>query len=167
MDIKAFIEFSKPFLEGTKETFKIMMDSDLKVHSPSIKVDNKPKGEITSLIGMNGTVHKEGKDLEFKGLIAFSFSKEVYLKMASAMLMQEYDDFCEDIEDTGSEIANIVMGNAKKVLAEQGYKIGMSSPTTIKGIGHEIKYPSKNQVIETIISSEFGDFSFEICYSES
>jgi len=82
-------------------------------------------------------------------------------------MMQEFDDYCEDMEDTGSEIANIVMGNAKKVLANEGYKIGMSTPTRIKGIDHEIKYPANTIVIETTISSALGEFTFDICYRES
>jgi chemotaxis protein CheX len=59
------------------------------------------------------------------------------------------------------------MGNAKKVLATQGYKIGMSTPTRVKGLNHEIKYPSNTTVIETSMSSALGDFVFDICYREN
>jgi chemotaxis protein CheX len=167
MNIESYLKFSKPFIEALKETFKVMLSTELNPHSPKMKTGNKASGEITAMIGMTGTVEKDGKSQDFNGLIALSFTKEVYLKIASAMLMQEFDDYCEDMEDTGAEIANIVMGNAKKVLATQGYKIGMSTPTRIKGKDHEIKYPSGTTVIETSISSNLGDFTFDICYREN
>ncbi len=118
------------------------------------------------MIGMNGTLSQNGKDSEFNGLIALSFSKEVYLKIASAMLMQDFTDYNEDNEDVGAEIANIVMGNAKNALVAQGYKIGMSSPTRIKGKDHEIKYPNNTTVIETVMKTPWGDFTFDICFRE-
>lgn len=167
MNIESYLKFSKPFIEALKDTFKVMLSTDINPHSPKMKTGNKASGEITAMIGMTGTVEKDGKSQDFNGLIALSFTKEVYLKIASAMLMQEFDDYCEDMEDTGAEIANIVMGNAKKVLATQGYKIGMSTPTRIKGKDHEIKYPSGTTVIETSISSHLGDFTFDICYREN
>ena len=167
MNIDSYLNFSKPFIDALKDTFKIMLFTEITAHSPKLKTTNKAHGEITAIIGMNGTIEKNGKVQDFNGLIALSFSKEVYLNLASAILMQEFTDYHEDMEDTGPEIANIVMGNAKKVLATNGYKIGMSTPTRIKGKDHEIKYPKNTMVIETSISSTLGDFMFEICYRDS
>ncbi len=167
MNIESYVKFSRPFIDALKETFKVMVSTDITPHSPRLKSDSKARGEITAMIGMNGVIEKNGQQLKFNGLIALSFSKEVYLKIASAMMMQEFTDYHEDMEDTGAEIANIVMGNAKKVLAEQGYKIGMSTPTRIKGKDHEIKYPSNTVVVETSISSDHGEFTFDICYQEA
>jgi chemotaxis protein CheX len=166
MNVESYIKFSRPFIEALKETFKVMMSMDITPHSPRVKNDTMARGEITAMIGMNGTVEKNGKQHEFNGLIALSFKKEVYLKIASAMLFQEFEDYSDEIEDTGSEIANIVMGNAKKTLATQGYKIGMSTPTRIKGKDHEIRYPNGTVVIETTIGGPMGEFSFDICYRE-
>jgi chemotaxis protein CheX len=167
MNIESYVKFSRPFIDALKETFKVMVSTEITPHSPRLKSDSKARGEITAMIGMNGVIEKNGQQLKFNGLIALSFSKEVYLKIASAMMMQEFTDYHEDMEDTGAEIANIVMGNAKKVLAEQGYKIGMSTPTRIKGKDHEIKYPSNTVVVETSISSDHGEFTFDICYQEA
>jgi len=167
MNIESYVKFSKPFIDALKDTFKVMMSTEITTHSPKMKTDAKAHGEITAMIGMTGTVEKDGKQQDFNGLIALSFNKPTYLKIASAMLMQEFTDYHEDMEDTGAEIANIVMGNAKKVLVTQGYKIGLSTPTSIKGVDHQIKYPANTIVIETSISSALGDFVFDICYREN
>lgn len=166
MNVESYLKFSKPFIDALKDTFKVMMSTDITAHSPRMKTDNKAKGEITAMIGMTGTIERNGKIQDFNGLIALSFTKQAYLKISSTMLMQEFTDYHEDMEDTGSEIANIVMGNAKKVLATQGYQIGLSTPTSIKGVNHQIKYPANTVVIETSISCSLGDFAFDICYRE-
>lgn len=163
---KHYLEFSRPFIEALKETFEVMMSSSIKGKSPRIKTDQLTSAEITSVIGMNGSVDRDGEKKSFRGQIGVSFSKPVFLKVASAMLMEEFTEYNEDIADTGAEIVNIVMGNAKKALAKSGYEIGMATPTTIIGKEVEIKYPKSTTVVETTIESEFGEFVFEICYLE-
>lgn len=163
---QSFINFSRPFIDGLKETFSTMMQTELKAHSPKVKDSAVTLGEYSAIIGMNGTVTKEGATKDFRGQIGISFSESVFLKVASAMLMEEYTEYCEDIADTAGEIVNIVMGSAKKALAPQGYEIGMATPSTIRGKNVEIKYPKGTTTIETTIESALGQFVFEICYQE-
>ena len=82
---KNFIEFSKPFVDGLKETFSVMVQTELRAHSPSIKGHNLTKGEFTSIIGMNGKVEKNGESKSFRGLIGLSMNMDVFLKVASNM----------------------------------------------------------------------------------
>ena len=163
---KHFVEFSKPFIDNLKDMFKMMLQTDVKVHTPQIKKNSIAKGDITSLIGMNGTVEKNGESISFKGLMALTFSEEIYVKLAGRMLMEEYTEYCDDIADAGSEICNIIMGNSKSGLSQLGFKIGMASPSTIKGANHEVKYPPKAIVIEIMCSADVGDFVLELCYQE-
>ena len=162
-----FLQFSKPFLDALKETFTMMVQCNLTTHSPSVKSSTTAKGDITALIGMNGLLETNGEDKPFKGLMAISWPEEVYIKMASKMLMEEYTEFNSEIADSGAEIVNIVMGNAKAQLANQGFKIEMATPSTVKGKDHELKYPTNTTVIEITCSSECGDFVLEICYQEN
>lgn len=165
---KNYINFSKPFVDALKETFSVMMQADLTVHSPSIKEGSKTPGDITAVIGMNGTLVKEGQeDKDFKGQLLVSFKEDVYLKIASAMLMEEFTEYNDEVADVGGEIVNIVMGNAKKTLIPTGYEVGMATPSTIRGVDVEIKYPSKTTVIQSKIESSLGEFFLEICYQEN
>ncbi len=166
-DVKDFLVFAQPFINALKQTFKVMMNSDIKMHSPQIKKDRKANGDITATIGMNGLFEKGDQKTKFRGMVALSWKEDVYLKMASAMLLTEYKVYCEDVADAGAEIINIVMGNAKKDLNPMGYKIEMASPSTIRGISHELRYPTTTHVIESVVNSNFGDFTFEICFQES
>lgn len=164
---KNFIEFSKPFIDGLRETFELMMSAQIRPSSPKIKDSALTRGEFTSIIGMNGKLTQDGQSKDFKGLIGLSFEKDVFLKVAGALLMEEYEDVTEEISDTGAEIVNIIMGHAKKALAPKGYEIGMATPSTIRGKNVEIRYPKSTTVIETLIESDLGNFILEICYQEN
>lgn len=161
-----FVQFSKPFVDALKETFSLMAQTEITAHSPTIKQGNVAKGDISALIGMNGKVEKDGEEKDFKGLLVISWPEDVYIKFASRMLFEEYTEYCEEISDSGAEIANIVMGNAKGQLNPEGYKIDMASPSTVRGKNHEIKYPPNTTVIAITITADIGDFTLEICYME-
>jgi chemotaxis protein CheX len=161
-----FIKFSKPFIDGLSDTFKVMMDTEVKAHSPKVKTSNIATGDISALIGLNGVFENDGNKKSFKGLLVLSWSEEFYIKMASKMLMEEYTEYSEEIQDVGAELSNIVMGNAKGVLNPMGYKIEMASPSTVRGKQHEVIYPQNTTVIEITITSDMGQFMMELCYQE-
>lgn len=161
-----FASFAKPFIEALSDTFTTMVNTPVKAHSPKIKESAVAHGDISAIIGMNGELERDGKIKDFKGLLVLSWKEDVYLKVAGSMLFEEYTEWCDDVSDSGAEISNIVMGNAKNGLVPLGFKIGMATPTTIKGANHEIKYPAKATVIEITISCDFGDFTMELCYQE-
>lgn len=162
-----FVQFSKPFVDALKETFSLMAQTEITAHSPEIKSGTVARGDISALIGMNGKLERDGEVKDFKGLLVISWPEDVYIKFASRMLFEEYTEYCDEISDSGAEIVNIVMGNAKGELNPQGYKIEMASPSTVRGKSHEIKYPPNTIVVATTISSDIGDFTLEICYLES
>jgi len=162
-----FVNFSKPFLDALTDTFEMMVQTEIKAHSPKIKDKPTAKGDITALIGMNGKVIRDGVEKDFKGLMAISWPEALYIKLAGRMLFEEYTEYCDDIADSGAEICNIVMGNAKNGLTPLGYKIEMATPSTVRGKQHEIKYPTKTTVIDITISCDLGDFTLELCYQES
>jgi chemotaxis protein CheX len=161
-----FVKFSKPFLDALKDTFEMMVQTNINPHSPSIKTNSVATGDISSMIGMNGVVEVDGETKDFKGLMVISFPEDIYIKLASRMLFEEYTEYCDEISDTGAEICNIVMGNAKNGLTSLGYKIEMASPSSVRGKDHEIKYPPKTTVISMKIGCDLGDFSLELCYQE-
>ncbi len=162
-----FVQFSKPFIDALKDTFEMMVQTKLETLSPKIKTTAVANGDITALIGMNGSVARDGAEKDFKGLLAISWPEDVYVKLAGRMLFEEYTEYCDDISDSGAEICNIIMGNAKSGLTPLGYKIEMATPSTVKGKNHEIKYPNGTTVIEIEISCDVGNFTLELCYQEN
>jgi chemotaxis protein CheX len=165
-DIAQFIAFSKPFIDAAKNIFKTMASATIETGKPFIKESNISKGDYSSIIGMNGMCEREGKTCEFKGQLVLSFPKSTFLKVSSAMLFEEFTEVNEENSDTAAEIINMIMGNAKRDLTPLGYKMGMATPSTVSGIGHEIKYLKGLKVIVIPMLCEHGEFFIEICYEE-
>ncbi len=161
-----FASFSKPFIMALKETFEVMVQTKVTPHSPKLKTTLSATGDISALIGMNGKVDRDGVQKDIKGLLCITWPEDVYVKLAGRMLFDEFEAYCEEIADSGAEICNIVMGNAKNEIAQMGYKIEMATPSTIRGKNHEIKYPSGSTVVEITMTTDVGDFRLEICYQE-
>lgn len=163
---ETFIKFSSPFIKSTKNTFLTMMQTEITLHSPQIKTDAHAGADLTALIGMSGAVKIGAESKEFRGLLALCFSKKIYVKLASRMLGEEYTELVPDIADAGSEIANIFLGGSKQELLSLGIQLQLTSPSTIRGLDHEISYPKGSTTVRTIVSCDLGDFYLDLCYQD-
>lgn len=163
---KRFFEFGKPFILGAKSVFETMVFTSIQTGKPILKDSNQSRGEISSVMGIMGTFKRDGAEEPFKGMFVLSFPKQTYLKIAGAMLMEDFTEVNEENEDVGAEISNIITGNAKRSLADLGYAINMSIPSTISGVDHTIKYPAATHVILIPVNCDHGEFFMEICYHD-
>lgn len=163
---KRYLDFCKPFIDAVKEVYGTMMGTEVKPGKPSIKEGKVSHGDISSIMGINGTYTGTSGNKKFKGSLVLSWPEPIYVKSAGAMLMEEFEEFTDEISDVGMEICNITMGNAKKVLAEQGYNIEMSIPTSVRGKNHEIKAQEGIVTIGTPLECDFGTFYIELSYED-
>ncbi len=161
-----YLEFCKPFIDAVKDLYDTMMSTQLKAGTPFFKTDVKPYGDITALMGINGTVDKDGVKKAFKGNMILSWPMESYIKSANAMMMEEYTEMNEEIADVGMEISNITTGNAKKVLAEMGYLIEMATPTTVNGKDYQLRSAGNTRTIHIPFESDLGTFFIELNYED-
>ena len=161
-----FIEFSKPFVEAAKNVFQTMVFTKLEAGKPTIKLENRSKGDVSAILGATGEVERDGKKIPYKGMLVISWPYETYIKIASAMLMETYTEYNDEISDVGGEICNMIMGNAKRDLAGMGYSSNMAIPSMIEGSNHSLAYPQGTSVILIPISSAHGPFYLELCYIE-
>lgn len=163
---KRYLDFCKPFIDAIKDVYSTMMSTELKPGTPSIKTGSVSHGEFSSIMGINGVYENSNEKKGFRGSLALSWPEQVYLKSASAMLMEDFTAFTEEIADVGMEICNITMGNAKKILSQEGYLIEMSIPTSVRGKDHEIKAQNGVVTIATPLDSELGAFWIELSYED-
>ena len=161
-----FIEFSRPFIEAAKNVFETMVFTKLEPGKPQVKKDSTSCGDVSAVLGLSGVVSKDGEDKNYRAMLVMSFPYETYLKVAGAMLMEEYTEFNEEIRDVGGEITNMIMGNAKRELGGMGYTSNMAIPSIIEGKSHTIKYPNSSTVILIPINCAHGEMFIEICYAE-
>lgn len=165
-ELNNFVDFARPFIEASKNVFETMVFTKLEPQKPVLKTDSTSKGDVSAVLGLSGVVEKNGVKLPYKAMLVLSWPYPTYLKVASAMLMDNFTQYNDEIADVGGEICNMIMGNAKRDLATMGYTSNMAIPSMIEGAGHNIKYPSKTTVVLITMNTAHGPFFMELCYKE-
>ncbi|MBF0314515.1 MAG: chemotaxis protein CheX [Oligoflexia bacterium] len=164
MGAQRFIEFSRPFVQASKVIFETMIATKIEAGKPSIKKDQRPRGDISAVIGLTGMYEGKEGDGPIRGMMVISWPMSTYVKIANAMLMESFTEYSDAISDTGAEISNMILGNAKRDLKALGYSLDMTIPSTISGQGHTISYPIDTTVVLIPIISAHGEFYMELCF---
>jgi len=99
---------------------------------------------ISGVIGLAGT---------HKGVLAIHFPHKVACAITTSFLGMDVEEINEDVEDAIGEIANMLGGNVKSILSENGRDIDLSLPSTISG---------KEYVFQTIKSAERTEIPFKV-----
>ena len=138
-------EHINPFIRSVIDTFDTMVSC--KMHRGEIMLKPRCHREhpISGVIGMSGGA---------AGTVVINLSKEVALKAASTMLMDDIKEINDDVIDAVGELANMVAGQAKAELAE--FDLSISLPNVVTGERHGICFPSSAQPITVPFSSDFG-----------
>ncbi len=145
MDVK----YVNPFVESVIENFSQFTGITPEKKGISVFKKKNPKTEISAVIGITGSL---------SGSAVISFPKNIALKVASSMLMDEKNDINDEVKDAIGEFANISIGKARNVIVDGGANIKISPPTIIVGKDHQIFFPPNIPVLEVIFDSDLGEF---------
>jgi chemotaxis protein CheX len=148
MDVK----YINPFIESVLANLKQFGNIEAEKESLDIFKDKQTKTEISSIIGITGNL---------KGSAVISFPKPLAIKIASSMLMDDnITEVNNEVKDAIGEFSNIVIGNARNKIVDNGINIKISPPTIVVGENHKIFFPPNIPVIEVIFNA--GDSKFYI-----
>lgn len=146
MDVK----YINPFIDAVKNLFSTMINVPFTLGPPSLKKTTLPTHEISSIIGLSGTV---------SGCVVINLSEPVALQMVSYLIGDEVTEIDADCTDAIGEIANMIAGNAKTDFPVSGTTISVPSVVTGK---HKVSYPSGLPIISIPCSTEKGELVIEV-----
>jgi chemotaxis protein CheX len=146
MDVK----YINPFITAVKKLFNNMIEVPFKLGKPSLKKGSVPAYEISSIIGLSGTV---------TGCVVINLSREIALQLVSALIGEEVTDLDDDCTDAIGEIANMIAGNAKTDFPCEGTSI--SVPSVVVG-KHKVSYPSGLPIIAIPCITDKGELVIEV-----
>ncbi len=147
-------EIAKAFISAAANTLSTMAGITPEAGTLFVKQNHDAFGEFSAVIGVTG---------EHKGSICLTFTREGALYAARAMLGDAVEDLEQDAVDTVGEISNMVSGQARAILAEQGVVLQGSTPTIITGEKHRITHLSKTPVLCIPFTMQEGGFTVEFC----
>jgi chemotaxis protein CheX len=149
-------EIINPFLNSMVNILHDMAGTEAKPGKIFLKKTSKAGGDVTGIIGLAGE--------STRGSLAVSFPEPVILFITSKMLGETYSSLEPIVIDMVCEIVNMVLGSAKQVLSENGYRFEMAIPSTVAGRGHTITHKTDGPVIVVPFDTEAGDFYIEVCF---
>jgi chemotaxis protein CheX len=152
------VQFINPVLTAVKNTFMQMAGlSNLGMGKPTvIKNYELARGVVTGIMTMTGK--------SARASIALTFTESAALSIASKMLPDNHTSVNGMVGDLVGELANIVMGDAKRQLEEKGLNFEMSLPIIIIGKEHLIAHKANAPVIRVPFTTQAGEFCVEAVY---
>jgi chemotaxis protein CheX len=113
------------------EVFSTMLGMDVTPGEATIsRSEPEFHANVVALLGLTG---------EWSGSGQISADPLFACRIASQMLMAEYESINEDVLDAVAEIANMVVGNIKNLLEEKLGPMGLSTPTIVFGGSFETR----------------------------
>ena len=152
------VAFINPFIESTLRSLDMMAGIQAEKVGLELKEDLITTYDVSAIIGLTG---------ETSGSIIISMPGSLACKIASNMLMEEITSMNKNVEDAIGEIGNIVVGDARRSLIQDGHQLSISIPTVVIGVGHKISRSGDVPCIAIPFSTEFGDFEVNVGLREN
>jgi chemotaxis protein CheX len=93
-----------------------------------------------------------------------SFARPTVTAIARRVLVEVADAPKDElVPDCMGEIANVVAGQAKALLAESPYHFRFGTPTVLSGPGLEVSERPDAECLVVLFSSDLGDFALQLC----
>ena len=151
------VAFINPFIESTLRSLDMMAGIQAEKAGLEAKEDLVTTYDISAIIGITG---------ETSGSIIISVPEGLACKIASNMLMEEITTLDKSVEDAIGEIGNIVVGDARRSLIQDGFSLNISVPTVVVGAGHKISRAASVPCIGIPFTTAFGDFEVNVGLQE-
>ena len=143
-----------PFINATTNVLSTMAFVVCRAGKPYLKKDDKAKGDVTGVIGITG---------DSNGTIAVTFDQGSILKIVSNMFGEEMTELDHEISDAVGELVNMISGQARRELEENGRLFHAAIPTVISGRGHCVTHYTDGPKIAIPFTTDDGSFTIEVC----
>lgn len=149
------VELAKPFIKAAVDVLSMMAMITPKPGKPYVKKGKTAVGDVTGLVGITG---------DMSGTISITFTKSCAVTIVKNMLGDDVQDILQDVQDAVGEITNMISGQARAGLVEQGLTFSGSTPSVIMGDNHSISHMASTPIMAIPFSSEAGEFTIEFSF---
>ena len=147
------MEISDKIIESAKEIFSSMVMMEISVSGDNMTKSVTLIESISGVIGLAGT---------HKGVLAIHIPNKVAMAITSSFLGMDVDEMNEDVEDAVGELANMLGGNVKSILSENGRDINLSLPSTITGQQYDFQPTKEAERIIIPFRCDAGEFTIDL-----
>ncbi len=151
MDVKLI----NPFLAAAMHVLKTMAQVDAKPGKPFLKQDDLAIGDVSAIIGITGAA---------QGSMALIFTEQCIRDIASNLLGVPFTELNHELRDAVGELTNMICGDARRRLAEDGFILQAGIPTIVGGKGHTIKHIANGPRLAVPFETSQGSFMVEVAF---
>ncbi len=153
MDVKLI----NPFLAAAMHVLKTMAGVDAKPGKPFVKKDDMAIGDVSAIIGITGAA---------QGSMALIFTVECITEIASNLLGEVFTELNSDVRDAVGELTNMICGDARRRLAEEGIVLQAGIPTIVGGKSHTIMHIADGPRLAVPFTTIRGSFMVEVAFGK-
>ncbi len=151
------VEMLKPFVEGAAEVLAFEVKTTVEKGNLSLQKTALTTNDVTVLLNLVG---------EIRGVVLFSLSQDVGLKMVSRIIEQEFTEFDSMAQSGIAELGNVITGKSIVKLSKAGYRVDISPPTVI--IGKSVKLSTLDfSRIVVPLKTELGTMEVHLALREN
>jgi chemotaxis protein CheX len=143
---------SEHLSEITREVFQSMLSLEVASGEALNQFSNTYSNTVSGMVGMTGL---------FKGALAIHASHEVAKKITSQLLFMEVEEVNEDVLDAMGEMANMLAGNMKTALSNNGKDIELSVPSAVAGAQYSLDIKNSGEHMIVPFTTDIGGFSVQ------
>ena len=143
-----------PFISATVKVLETMASTKVNPDKPFLKKDKIARGDVTGIIGITG---------EANGTISVTFDEGSILGIVSKMFGEELTEINAEISDAVGELTNMISGQARRKLEENGREFKAAIPSVVTGKDHEINHITSGPIVAIPFKTDGGKFTIEIC----
>ncbi|MFI5381492.1 MAG: chemotaxis protein CheX [Tepidisphaerales bacterium] len=145
------VAYINPFLIASQEVFQKMVKVGLSLEKPYLRRGSETSAAVNAVVKLEGAV---------TGSVFLRFSQPMALAAADGLSGQAQAGLTDDCLDALGEIANMIVGNAKKLLPSET-PVNMSTPKVLLGSGG-LEYPENQPFIVIPCATRKGRFVIEV-----
>jgi chemotaxis protein CheX len=151
MDVKLI----NPFLVAAVHVLKTMAQVDAKPGRPFLKKDDLAIGDVSAIIGVTGAA---------QGSMALVFTEQCIKYVVSSLLGEPFTQLNHEVKDAVGELTNMICGDARRRLAEDGFVLQAGIPTIVSGKGHCITHIANGPHLAVPFETSEGSFMVEVAF---
>jgi chemotaxis protein CheX len=143
---------------AAEEVFSVMLGIDLAPGEPQIGQAGQDHSGVVAVLGLTG---------DWVGSGQISCDSALARRMASSLLMSEYDMIDEEVLDAVGEVANMIIGNVKTSMERTLGPMGLSAPAVFFGGDFETRVVGKPNMVLVPFACAEGMMTVQIAVAPS
>lgn len=145
----------EPFISAASLTLSELAQTEPAVRSVYRTALPRTLGDISAVLGLTA---------EGDGVLVLSFPARTAVALAGRVF-SEVNQVPDDdlVRDCMGEVANVIAGQAKTLLAETPYQLVLATPSVLSGAGLEFGSRPDAKGLVVVFGSDVGDFALQLC----